>query len=65
MKCELISAAAIRVLRDQHNCSLPVELWHNGPAELDINTRSVFEVGALCTGWQPLTIIIILFQNMK
>ena len=36
---------ALHMLRNVHNCSLPVELFFNGTQELDWPTRIFFTVG--------------------
>ena len=34
----------LHMLRKVHNCTLPIEIYHNGPYELDSMTQKAFEV---------------------
>lgn len=35
---------ALHMLRNVHNCTLPVQIYYNGTGELDTGTRLFFEV---------------------
>ena len=36
---------ALHMLRNIHNCSLPVQIYYNGTSEMDAGTRLFLEVG--------------------
>lgn len=35
---------ALHMLRNVHNCSLPVQIYYNGTSEMDVGTRKFLEV---------------------
>ena len=46
--------ATLKTLREHLHCTLPVELFYNGPWEMDNRTRDFFQVRALWHSGRPL-----------
>lgn len=45
---------ALHMLRNVHNCSLPVQIYYNGTAEMDVRTRTFLEVRLTTYRFKPI-----------